>query len=87
MHAAFAEQNPRGHAGMQARSIVLVTHALMKFKDVLEDTMAAFVKTHTGQGEGPTQEDFELRCLKDHAPEGDRNAWRFWHLPRQPRQQ
>ena len=32
MHAAFAEQNPRGHAGMQARSIVLVTHALMKLR-------------------------------------------------------
>ena len=59
VHATFAEQNPRGHAGMQARSSVLVTHALMKFEGVLEDTMTAFVETHAqSQGKGPTWEDF-----------------------------
>jgi hypothetical protein len=69
VHATFAEQNPRSHTSTQARSIVLVTYASMKFKGVLKDTMTTYVKTHTQeQGEGPTWEAFKLRCLKDFAP-------------------
>ena len=73
VHAAFAEQNPRGHAGMQARSVVLVTHALMNLrclKDVaprdqkVTETLSVFGICPGSHGNDDRVDSLVLRCQR-----------------------